>query len=217
MDKGWVKLHRKFIEWEWYDDINTKVLFIHCLLKANHKDKKWRGNLIKRGSFITSLNNLSIETGLSLQNVRTSLAKLESTGEVNKQSTSLNTCVTLTNYDDYQSTNTELTNDQQTTNKRLTTTKNEKNIKNDKEEYAFSDFWNLYDKKRDRKKCESKWKNIPSSEKEKIMEFIPIYKESEPDEQFRKYPYTFLNSEIWNDDWSEYKEDKPEIDMRRFY
>lgn len=83
--------------------------------------------------------------------------------------------------------------------------------------HAFSDFWDLYDKKRDKKKCKQKWSNISEKEKEKIMEFIPIYKEAEPDDQFRKYPYTFLNSEIWNDDWDEYKEDKPKIDMRRFY
>lgn len=143
MNTGWVKMHRKFLEWEWYDDINTKVLFLHCLLKANHKDKKWRGNLIKRGSFITSLSHLSDETGLSIQNVRTSFDKLESTGEVNKESTSVNTCVTIVNYDDYQSTNTGVTSDQQTSNKRLTTTKNEKNVENEKNDYVqFIDFWN---------------------------------------------------------------------------
>lgn len=131
MSQGWIKLHRKILDWEWYDDPKTFRLFIHCLLKANHKDKKWRGNKISRGSFITSLNNLSLETGLSLQQVRTCLDKLESTNEINKASTSVNTCVTIINYDDYQSDNTPITNDQQTSNKRVTTTKNEKNVKND--------------------------------------------------------------------------------------
>lgn len=205
MDSGWIKLHRKFLEWEWYDDINTKVLFLHCLLKANHKSKKWRGNLIRRGTFITSINHLSEETGLSSQNVRTSLNKLQSTGEVNKVSTSANTCITIINYDDYQDTNKPLTNDQQTTNKRLTTTKNENNVRMKETKYAFDFFWELYDKKRDRKKCESKWNNISEKDKEEIIKFIPIYKDSEPNEQYRKYPYTFLNSEIWKDDWSDYK------------
>ena len=31
------------LDWEWYDDINTKVLFIHLLIKSNWKEKKWRG------------------------------------------------------------------------------------------------------------------------------------------------------------------------------
>ena len=132
MSTGWIKLHRKILDWEWYDDPKTFRLFIHCLLKANHKDKKWRGNNINRGSFITSLSNLSLETGLSLQQVRTCLDKLESTNEINKASTSVNTCITIINYDDYQSDNTPITNDQQTSNKRVTTTKNDKNVKNEK-------------------------------------------------------------------------------------
>ena len=39
--EGWVKLHRKFLEWEWYDKSETVHLFLHCLLKANHKDKSY--------------------------------------------------------------------------------------------------------------------------------------------------------------------------------
>ena len=171
MNNGWVKLHRKFLEWEWYDDINTKVLFLHCLLKANHKDKKWRGNLIKRGSFISSLSNLAEETGLSIQNVRTSFDKLESTGEVNKQSTTVNTCVTIVNYDDYQSANTEVTDDQQTTNKRLTTTKNEKKDKNDKKDYVqFVDLWN------DVNDCNLR---ITDSKREQIRARLRKYSEEE--------------------------------------
>lgn len=129
---GWVKLHRKFIEWEWYDDINTKVLFIHCLIKANYKDKKWRGNLIEKGSFITSLSHLAQETGLSVRQVRTSLDKLESTGEIDKATTSLNTCITITNYNDYQEVDKVATSERQTNDKRATTTKNINNIKKEK-------------------------------------------------------------------------------------
>lgn len=132
MSSGWVKLHRKFIDWEWYGDINTKVLFIHCLLKANHTDKRWMGNLIKRGTFITSLSHLSLETGLSVRQVRTSLDKLKSTGEIDKVATSVNTCISITNYDDYQSSDKPMTSERQSSDKRATTTKNDKNDKNDK-------------------------------------------------------------------------------------
>ena len=61
-NQGWIKFHRKFINWEWYDDINTSRLFIHCLLRANHQDKKWRGITIKMGQFVTSLSKLSTES-----------------------------------------------------------------------------------------------------------------------------------------------------------
>lgn len=39
---GWIKLHRKLINWEWYQDTNVKVVFLHLLLIANHEDKKWQ-------------------------------------------------------------------------------------------------------------------------------------------------------------------------------
>ena len=34
--------HKKFLDWQWYDNANATRLFIHCLLKANHQDKKWQ-------------------------------------------------------------------------------------------------------------------------------------------------------------------------------
>lgn len=78
----WVKLYTNLLKWEWYSDKNTTRLFIHCLLKANWKDGKFEGKEIKRGSFVTSLPKLSEETGLSIQQVRTSLKHLISTGEL---------------------------------------------------------------------------------------------------------------------------------------
>ena len=51
-DTEYIKLFRKMLNWEWYTDVNTKVLFLHCLLKANWKDGSWHGHKYKRGQFI---------------------------------------------------------------------------------------------------------------------------------------------------------------------
>jgi len=83
--EGWIKIHRKMLEWEWYNDNNTKILFLHLLLTANHKDKKWQGKIIKRGQKITSIQHLADETNLTVQQIRTSLNKLKSTGEITIQ------------------------------------------------------------------------------------------------------------------------------------
>ena len=119
-EQGFIKMYRKFINWEWYTDTKTKSLFVHCLLKANHTDKKWRGEIIKRGTFITSLDKLKLETGLSKQEVRTALKKLISTNEITNKSTNSNRLITVTNYNDYQTINTPnnipLTPKQQTAN-----------------------------------------------------------------------------------------------------
>ena len=133
---GWIKIHRKFLEWEWFNKSEAVHLFMYMLLKANHKDGKWQGMEVKRGQFISSLGKISSDTGISLQTLRTLLKKLESTNEIEVKSTNKFTTVTICKYDSYQDetedTNKQLTNNQQTTNKQLTTNKNDKNNKNEK-------------------------------------------------------------------------------------
>lgn len=99
---GYIKINRKILEWEWYRNINTKVLFLHCLLKANWKDGKFEGRGVKRGSFITSIKKLSLELGLTQDEVRTALKHLIDTGEITKQTTNKYTVITVLNYGLYQ-------------------------------------------------------------------------------------------------------------------
>jgi len=131
---GWVKLHRKITEWEWWDDHNTTRLFIYFITKANHQDKKWRGVDIKRGQFISSLDKLVKQTGIPIQRIRTGIKRLKSTNEITSKSTTQFTKYTVNNYELYQyeqhdnniQTNKPSTNGQPTTNKQLTTNKKEK-------------------------------------------------------------------------------------------
>lgn len=122
----WVKLYTKMLNWEWYSDKNTKILFIHCLLKANYKDKEWQGILIKRGSFVTGRKKLAEETGLTEQQVRTSLKRLKATNEITIKTTKKYSIISIVNYEMYQQNsqdnNQQLTNNQPTTNQQLTTT-----------------------------------------------------------------------------------------------
>jgi hypothetical protein len=65
---------------------------------------------------------------------------------------------------------------------------------------SFDDFWNLYDKKDDRPKCEKKYKSIKQEAREKIMEHLELYVRSTPDKKFRKNPLTYLNNESWENE-----------------
>ena len=132
MNQGWIKLHRSLLDWEWYDDVNVMRLFLHCVLKANHTEKQWRGVTIKRGQFYTSLDTLSKELGLSIQKIRTAISKLESTGEITSKQHAKARMVTVINYDNHQADNKQVTSNQQVSNKEVTATKNEKNKKNEK-------------------------------------------------------------------------------------
>lgn len=130
---GWIKIHRKFLDWQWFKKPEAVQLFIYMLLKANHKDGNWQGHEIKKGQFITSAQTISNDTKLSLQVVRTLLKKFELTNEIIVKSTNKFTMLTICKYECYQdesnTTNKQLTNKQQTTNKQLTTNKNDKNNK----------------------------------------------------------------------------------------
>lgn len=107
MEKGFIKLFRSFLKWEWYDDINTKVLFLHLLLTVNWEEKKWHGIVVRRGEIITSIKNLSKQTKLSYKQVRTAISKLKSTGEIEVETTNKYSKIRITNYDNYQKNDTQ--------------------------------------------------------------------------------------------------------------
>ena len=101
---GWVKLYRSILQWEWWDDPKATRLFIYCLIKANPKDRKWRGRTIERGTFITSYSSIKNDTRLTVQEIRTAINHLKSTGEITTETTNELTKITITNYDKYQDT-----------------------------------------------------------------------------------------------------------------
>lgn len=129
--EGWIKLHRKILDWEWYTDAPVRILFEHLLLTANYEDKRWKGITIKRGQKVTSRQHLAEETGLTEQQVRTALAKLKSTQNITSKTTNKYTLITVENYGLYQSYNdfatNKATNEQPTNNHNI---KKKKNIKN---------------------------------------------------------------------------------------
>lgn len=116
---GFISLHRKMLNWGWYDDTNTKVVFIHLLLIANFTDKEWHGITISRGSVATSIRNLATDLKLSEQKIRTALEHLKSTGEITSKGYSKFTIISIKNYDLYQTPN-EQNSDQITNNQRPT-------------------------------------------------------------------------------------------------
>ena len=124
---GFVKLNRRLLNWEWYSDLPVRVLFLHCLLKANFKDTKWKGQVIKAGQFITSIASLSRETTLSQQQIRTAILKLKSTGELTNRATSRYSIITVNNWNKWQS---EQQAEQQSSNKQITTDEEYKEYKN---------------------------------------------------------------------------------------
>jgi len=102
MGEGWIKLHRRFLDWEWFTTPNMVRLFTFLLVAANHEDGRWQGVEVKRGQLVTGRQSLSAKTGISERSIRTCLARLEQTGEITQKSTNKFSIITVCKYSDYQ-------------------------------------------------------------------------------------------------------------------
>lgn len=130
---NWLKLYRSFLDWEWYTDVNTKVVFLHCLLKANWTPGRLKGVVIPAGSFATSYASLSRDTGLSVYSCRTAIKHLISTGEVTSHSHHDFTVITVVRWQELQGeaqANPQATHKQPTSNPQRYKNKRNKESKN---------------------------------------------------------------------------------------
>ena len=128
---GFICLYRQITQWEWYKNPNTFRLFIHLLLMANYADCRFEGEIIKRGEYVTSLPSLADQTSLTIQQARTALDHLKSTGEITDRKTNRYRVITIVNYDRYQIDNRQnnrpSTGDQQADQQQYKKDKNNKN------------------------------------------------------------------------------------------
>ncbi len=102
LKSGFIKLYRSLLDWEWYDDIPTKTLFIHLILTVNIIDSRWQGIEVKRGSRVSSLDALSNETGLTIRQLRAAIKHLEMTGELTRCKYPKFTVFSVNNFDKFQ-------------------------------------------------------------------------------------------------------------------
>ena len=227
MGKRYIKLYEQILHWEWYKNPNAFRVFIHCLLMANYADSKFEGIDVKRGQLVTSLQSLAKQTSLSIQQVRTSLAHLISTGELTSKAYSKYRIITVVKYNDYQQDNRQdnrqSTGNQQASNRQSTgNQQHNKNTIKDTEETEdynnpltgdplpevdpFEVFWSEYprhDGKVAAKKAFDKLKP-DGGLMDKIIAAIRKQKESwqwkKDGGQFIPYPATWLNGKRWEDE-----------------
>jgi hypothetical protein len=64
----------------------------------------------------------------------------------------------------------------------------------------FEYFWEIYNKKIDRVKCEKVWNKLSLEEINKITRCVQDYVNSTPDFKYRKNPLTYLNGKCFNDE-----------------
>lgn len=92
MNEGWIKIHRRILEWEHFGEPSVVTVFLALLLLAD-----------KDGMTEISLSGLAVVTGLSINTVRSSLAKLVRTGEITRSLIAgKKTTTVITNWGEYQ-------------------------------------------------------------------------------------------------------------------
>ena len=131
LEGGFVRIYRSMLNWEWYTDTNTKAVFLHLILTSNWEPKKWRGITVERGQRVFSYVKLSKELHMSLQQTRTAINHLKSTGEITCSGKPEYSIVTIKNYESYQQPTCEAADDQHASN--IPPTYEQHQLKKDKE------------------------------------------------------------------------------------
>lgn len=128
MDKGY------------YKKSEYTLLWLHLILKANHKPKEFWFNgknvRIKRGQFLTGRKVLSNETGINESKIERILNFFEkSEQQIEQQKTNRNRLITILSYNQYnlikQQIEQPVNNNRTTSEQLVNTTNNEKNDKNE--------------------------------------------------------------------------------------
>lgn len=101
-----IKLDRNITKWRWYTNSNTLRVWIQLLLSANHARHEFENITIERGQLAATHESLANTLKLSVQEVRTALGHLKSTGEITATTHRRFQVISIVNYDLYQGSST---------------------------------------------------------------------------------------------------------------
>ena len=185
-------------------------LWIHLLLMANHKEETsfiWNGKkqTLKKGQLLTGRKKLSKKTGITPSQVYKILKYLEKEQQIEQQTTTKFTIITIKNWGEYQRKNNKSNNRVTTEEQQSNTFKNDNNV--DKRYIcSFKTFWKQYPRKESKKRAETMYKREATSKKKetKILEglkrFNAKWKAEETEKQYIPLPTSWLNAERWEDE-----------------
>ncbi len=160
-NQGFVKVPRNLLNWRWYSNRNVRLVFLDLIMRAAWTDMNYLGVQLRRGQVAVSIAELATSNQLTVQQARTALNNLKSTGDITTESTPKFTIITLNFYDELQGVNnpdnvlsTSTTNESQQTsavqNNKPTYYNKKKEIKEKEEEMPAAQSKSFYSKKSDR-------------------------------------------------------------------
>jgi len=233
MYEGWITLNREVSKHWVFKDAEYFRAWVTILMEVNHSENKVLiGKTLftcARGESLRSLESwgeIFGNWGKSKTKRFFDLLKKDSMIELKNER--LSTRLSVCNYDKYQDSRnadetqvkrkrnadeTQVKQERATNNNELTMINNENNENNEKKHtingaesvLQFSEFWNIYAKKVDSKKCEDAYKKISEVDRQKIKDVVSKYVSATSEIKFRKNPLTWLNGKCWNDEIIENK------------
>src|SRR5690606_24965461 len=102
---GYIRLHRRMLEWEWFTDSAVMHVFVYLLLSARWKDGKWKGIDVPAGSTITSYGTIAASCGLTEKQARRAMDALKSADVIRVTRAGKGQLVTLAKWEEYQEIN----------------------------------------------------------------------------------------------------------------
>ena len=102
---GFISLDREIMTWRYWNDPYVAHLYTTLILLSNYEDKEEDGFLVKRGSVKITINELNKITGISIQRIRTAIAKMKATKDLTEEEEPKPRIITVVNYDKRQDAN----------------------------------------------------------------------------------------------------------------
>ena len=146
LKSGWIKLSRNFLDFPFYSDRNAVRVYIHLKLSANYEAVQWQGFVLQPGQCVTTLQELSKDLRISVQQARSAIQKLKTAGMLTVSTTNRfsvfsvhDYCVSeilesKNNMQTNRLTNKQITSKKQTENRQITNLLIKERIKEEKNE-----------------------------------------------------------------------------------
>ncbi len=138
VNTGYIKIFRSIMDKGWYKDSECVALWLHLILKANHKGAEFMFgySIIKLlpGQLVTGRKALSQETGIKESKIERILKMFEIEQQIEQQTNSRNRIITIVAWDCYQKSEQQMDSPRTAGGQQVDTNKNKKNNKNEKNE-----------------------------------------------------------------------------------
>jgi len=211
MHRGYVKLWRKTVDSEMFQNHKLWAVWTWLLLNATHKEMEVYAGLEKvklyPGQIITGRKLLSRKLLMSERNIRTCLYSLQTTGNLTIKSTNKYSIITIINWDIYQNedekSTSNPTSNRPASDQQVTTKQEHKNIRNI---YTsdFLTFWDCYPKKVGKGGANRAWEKAKG--KPPIADLVAAVERQSKSDQWKRdngqyipNPQTWLNQRRWED------------------